>query len=107
MNHKHNHAIFTACALWALMTASAHGADAVVASPDGRTTLRIAEDGATFSVARRGETVIAASPLGLELDGAPALGALKLESRDDTVVDRSVPLVATKAASARDHYRGA
>jgi alpha-glucosidase len=31
----------------------------------------------------RGETVVAASPLGLELDGAPAFGALALESRED------------------------
>jgi alpha-glucosidase len=107
MNHKHFHAIFTACTLWALTAAAAHGADAAITSPDGRTTLRVAEDGATFSVARRGETVIAASPLGLELDGAPGLGALKLESREDVVVDRTIPLVATKAASARDHYRGA
>jgi alpha-glucosidase len=106
MNHKHFHAIFMACAL-ALTAAAAHGADAVIASPDGRTTLRIAEDGSTFSVARRGESVIAASPLGLELDGAPALGALKLESREDANVDRTIPLVATKAASARDRYRGA
>ncbi len=57
---------FAGCALsWALTAATAHGADAVIISPDGRTTLRIAEDGATFTVARRGETVIAASPLGL------------------------------------------
>jgi alpha-glucosidase len=107
MNNKRYHAIFTACTSWALATATAHGADAVIASPDGRTTLRIAEDGATFSVARRGETVIAASPLGLELDGAPALGPLKLESREDAAVDRTIRLVATKASSARDHYRGA
>jgi len=107
MNNKHYHAIFTACALWALTAATAHAADAVLASPDGRTTLRVAEDGATFSVTRRGETVIAASPLGLELDGAPGFGALKLESREDAAVDRTIPLVATKAASARDRYRGA
>ncbi|HJV62184.1 MAG TPA: glycoside hydrolase family 97 protein, partial [Albitalea sp.] len=60
-----------------------------------------------FSIARRGETVIAASPLGLDLEGAPAFGALKLESREDALVDRTIPLVATKAANARDHYRGA
>jgi alpha-glucosidase len=107
MSQKHYHAIFTACALWALTAATAHATDAVIASPDGRTTLRIAEDGATFSVTRRGETVIAASPLGLELDGAPAFGALKLKSREDEAVDRTIPLVATKAASARDRYRGA
>lgn len=106
MNQRHRHAIFAACAAWALTAATAHGADALIASPDGRTTLRVAEDGSTFSVTRRGETVIAASPLGLELDGAPALGTLKLESREDATVDRMIPLVATKASSTRDHYRG-
>ncbi|HEY9029151.1 MAG TPA: glycoside hydrolase family 97 protein, partial [Burkholderiaceae bacterium] len=86
--------------------ASAHGADVRLASPDGRTALRIGDDGATFSVTRRGETVIAASPLGLDLDGEP-LAPMKLESREDAAVDRVIPLVATKASRARDHYRGA
>ena len=109
MTHTHIPAILAICAgaCWTLAAATAHAADAVIASPDGRTTLRIAEDGSSFSVARRGETVIATSPLGLELDGAPAFGALTLASREDTAVDRTIPLVATKAASARDHYRAA
>jgi alpha-glucosidase len=109
MTKKRNHhrAVIAACALWALALSAAHAADVLVTSPDRRTALRIAEDGATFSVVRRGETVIAASPLGLELEGAPPLGALKLESRQETKVDRSIPLVATKAASARDRYRAA
>ena len=68
-HHKQYQALFVACAAWALAASPALAADAVIASPDSRTTLRIAEDGATFSVTRRGETVIAASPLGLELDG--------------------------------------
>ncbi|WP_284614972.1 glycoside hydrolase family 97 protein [Aquabacterium humicola] len=101
------HTFFTTCAWWALTLATAHAADQVILSPDGRTTLRIADDGSSFSATRRGEPVIAASPLGLELDGAPAWGTLALESREDTTVDRRVPLVATKASSARDHYRGA
>jgi len=107
MNHKQHHAIVTACAFLALATSTAHAADALITSPDGRTTLRIAEDGASFSITRRDETVIAASPMGLELDGAPAFKTLKLESREDATVDRTIPLVATKAASARDRYRGA
>lgn len=106
--NRHCHAIIAACALsGALAAATAHGADAMIVSPDSRTTLRIAEDGRTFTVMRKGETVIAASPLGLELDGAPAFGPLALDSREDTAVDRTIPLVATKAASARDRYRGA
>ena len=100
-------AIFLASASWTLLAATAHAADAAITSPDGRTALHIADDAATFSVTRRGESVIAASPLGLELEGEPALGALKLESREDAKVDRTITLVATKAASARDRYRGA
>jgi len=97
---------FMALASWAVASA-ATAADAVVASPDGLNVIRIAADASTFTIARRGETVIAASPLGLDLEAAPVLGALVLESRQDLVEDRTVPLVATKAATARDRYRGA
>jgi alpha-glucosidase len=79
----------------------------VVKSPDGRTAIRIAGDASEFSISRRGETVIAPSPLGLELDGAPDFGALALERLDEAVIDRTIALVATKAAAARDHYRAA
>jgi alpha-glucosidase len=85
----------------------AWAAAAVVSSPDGRVVIRIEDDASRFTVSRRGETVIAPSPLGLELDGAAALGELRLERRDDVSADRVIPLVATKAAEARDHYRGA
>lgn len=98
--------LLTAAAL-ALAATAAQAADATVTSPNGRVVLRIADDGASFSVSRGGEAVIAASPLGLEFDGQPALGTLSLVSREDVAVDRVIPLVATKAASARDHYRGA
>ncbi|NVM74453.1 alpha-glucosidase [Duganella sp. SG902] len=93
--------------LLALTARAAAGPDAVLTSPDGRTTIRIAADASRFSVARLGEAVIADSPLGLELDDAPQLAALALEGRADSTVDRTIPLIATKAASARDHYRGA
>jgi len=107
MNNKHDRRCWIACALWVLAVTSAHAADATITSPDGRTALRIARDGASFSVTRRGEAVMAASPLGLELGDAPALGPLELESREDLTVEHTLPLVATKAASASDHYRGA
>ena len=55
---------------------------------------------------RRGEAVLAPSPLGLDLAGEAPLGAW-CRSSGDEVQDRRIPLVATKAASARDHYRGA
>jgi alpha-glucosidase len=85
---------------------SAVGA-ATVTSPDGRIAIRIEDDGSSFSVTRGGKELIAPSPLGLELDGAANYGALALQSRKDVKVDRSISLVATKAAVARDHYRGA
>jgi alpha-glucosidase len=100
--------LFASCTLpWAFAATAAQGPDAVISSPDGRVAIRIAGDGAAFSVTRRGETVIANSPLGLDLEGAPPMGPLALEQREGLAVDRTIPLVATKAASARDHYRGA
>jgi alpha-glucosidase len=94
-------------ALWGMAASVAFAGPAVVSSPDGRIAIRIERDASRFSITRRGEPVIAASPLGLEFDGAPEFGPLALERRDDIAVDRTIPLVATKAASARDRYRGA
>ncbi|GJJ04421.1 hypothetical protein RugamoR64_49590 [Duganella rhizosphaerae] len=82
-------------------------APVVVSSPDGRIAIQIEEDASRFTIQRGGHTVIASSPLGLELDGAPAFGTLALERRDDVEVDQVIPLVATKAAAAPDRYRGA
>jgi len=96
-----------AWALGALAATSAHAVNVTIASPDGRTALLVSDDGASFAVTRHGETVIATSPLGLELEGEPGLAPLKLESRSDVAVDQTIPLVATKAGVARDHYRGA
>ncbi|MRV72608.1 glycoside hydrolase family 97 protein [Duganella sp. FT92W] len=90
-----------------LQPAFAAPAPATIASPDGNVAIRIDADGGQFTVSRGSRTVIAPSPLGLELDGAPAFGALALEKRDNVNVDRTIALVATKAATARDHYRGA
>ncbi|HWU71031.1 MAG TPA: glycoside hydrolase family 97 protein, partial [Pseudoxanthomonas sp.] len=73
----------------------------------GNAVIRVEDDASRFSVLWRGETVVAASPLGLQFDGARAFGAMTLASREDTEVDRDIPLVATKAAVAHDRYRGA
>jgi alpha-glucosidase len=78
-----------------------------VKSPNGRAAIKIARDGASYVVTRGGETVIASSPLGLEFDGQPDFGRLALEKVTTTATDRQIPLVATKASSARDHYRAA
>ncbi len=97
-----------AIATWAATAAaSAFAGQVAIVSPDGRAAIRVEDDASRFSVLWRGETVVAASPLGLELDGAPAFGALKLESREDADVDREIPLIATKVSVARDRYRGA
>jgi len=92
---------------WAVTTGTAIAGQQTVASPSGAAVIRVEDDASRFSVRWRGETVVAASPLGLELDGAPAFGTLALERREDTEVDREIPLVATKASVARDRYRGA
>jgi alpha-glucosidase len=96
-----------AVALSSMVVSAAYAAPAVVVSPDGRTAIRIERDASRFSITRHGETVIASSPLGLEFDGVAELDGLQLEKRSDAKVDRTIPLVATKAASARDRYRGA
>lgn len=94
-------------ASWGMAASVALAGPAIISSPDGRTIIRIERDASRFSISRHGEQVIAASPLGLEFDGAPGYGPLVLERRNNVVVDRVIPLVATKAAAARDHYRGA
>ena len=85
--------------------AAASSGALVVTSPDGSSSITIERDASRFSVMRRGESVIAASPLGLDLDGAPAFGPLALERRQDTRADKVIALVAAKADRARDHYR--
>ena len=93
-------------AAWMMASSSAYAVPIAISSPDGHAEIRIEDDASRFSVLWRGEIVVAASPLGLELDGAPAFGALTLERRENAEVDREIPLVATKASVARDHYRG-
>jgi len=39
----------------------------VVASPDDRVRIAVASDGGSYSVTRKGEQILAASPLGLEI----------------------------------------
>ena len=104
--HKRTLAAIAALAC-AAAAGSAIAAPQTVRSPHGQATIRIEDDASRFSVQWRGKAVVAPSPLGLELDGAPAFGAMVLESRKDVSVDNKLPLVATKASSAHDHYRGA
>jgi alpha-glucosidase len=99
-----------AAAVLATLGGAAHAAPAgqvTVTSPDGRAAIKIARDGGSYTVTRGGETVLAASPLGLEFDGQPDFDRLVLGKVTKSSTDREIPLVATKASSARDHYRAA
>jgi alpha-glucosidase len=93
--------------LSALLASSVFAKSEVVRSPDGRTVMQVESDGTRFSLSRAGETVIASSPLGLELDGQPDLTRLVLEKHEKIAIDRVLRLTASKAAISRDHYNGA
>ncbi len=84
----------------------AAAAGLVVASPDKTIEFRLSGDGTHYSVSRKGEEIVASSPLGLipaETDpyGPLAAAAVRKESRK-----RTIPLVATKANLAVDAYNG-
>ncbi|WP_343684633.1 glycoside hydrolase family 97 protein [Asticcacaulis sp.] len=83
----------------------AMAAQVVTTSPDKALQIAISEDGRTFSVTRRSEPLIIDSPLGLDLAEGADVSALKLQKVERGKMDRTLPLVATKAAEARDHYR--
>jgi alpha-glucosidase len=86
---------------------AAPGSQVTVTSPNGQAAIQIAPDGGSYVVTRGAETVIATSRLGLEFDGQPELGELELEKVTTSTTDRTIPLIATKASVARDHYRAA
>lgn len=86
---------------------AAPGSQVTVTSPNGQAAIQIAPDGGSYVVTRGAETVIATSRLGLEFDGQPQLGELELERVTTSTSDRTIPLIATKASVARDHYRAA
>jgi len=91
----------------ALLATTAFAKSERIVSPDARTAIQIESDASRFSISRHGETVIEPSALGLELYGVSDLTGLALEKRTEVSVDRTLALTASKAASARDHYRGA
>ena len=78
-----------------------------ITSPDRSVEMRIATDGTTYSITRNGETIANEAPLGIVLADAPpyrALESMKVQRRS---VNRTLPLIATKASQATDHYNGA
>jgi alpha-glucosidase len=85
----------------------AHAQETRLSSPDGSITVILAqtERGTpTYRIERRGETVIAPSPLGFRFADDSTTGAVRIAETARTSVDRTVSLVATKASQARDHY---
>lgn len=85
----------------------ATAAAVAVTSPDQSVVIRVAPDGKTYSVERKGEVIVRDAPLGLILADQPTFSDLNLVSVQKQAVDRTIPLIATKASKARDHYNGA
>lgn len=88
---------------FALMATSA----IAVVSPDSSVAIRIADDGTTYSVSRKGETIVQDAPLGVVPVDAPRYGNLKADKVRRASVNRALPLTASKASRAVDHYNGA
>lgn len=79
----------------------------IVASPDKKAEIRIAADGASYSVYRKGEPIVADSPLGLVLADAPDFSDLEVVEVRRQSRRSDIPLTATKARTARDWHNGA
>jgi len=78
----------------------------IVASPDKEAEIRIAADGASYSVYRKGEPIVSASPMGLELSNAADFSDLEMVDVKKQSQRRDIPLTATKSKAARDWYNG-
>jgi len=79
----------------------------VVVSPDRKAEIRIAADGTSYSIFRKGEPIVSASPMGLELSNAPDFRELEVIGVKKQSQRRDIPLTATKSRTARDWYNGA
>lgn len=79
----------------------------MLASPDRATRIEVSSDGSSLSLSRKGEAILAPSPLGLELSDGPDLGKLELLGVKRGTRRRTIPLTATKARNALDHYNWA
>jgi alpha-glucosidase len=78
----------------------------VVTSPDRNAEITIAADGATYSISRKGEPIVSASPIGPELADAPDFQNLEVVAIKRQSQRRDIALTATKARTARDWYNG-
>jgi alpha-glucosidase len=90
-----------------MLTLLAAASSIVLPSPDRATRIEIASDGSNLSLSRKGEQILAPSPLGLELSGAPEFGKLELLGVKRGTHRSTIRLTATKARSALDYYNWA
>jgi alpha-glucosidase len=95
------------CILLAVSALPAEAAEQVVASPDGRTEIRISDESgqANFALKFKGETLLAPSPLGLVLDKGGSLSrGLKIVGTSTRTVDQTYDLVVGKTRSVRERF---
>jgi alpha-glucosidase len=90
-----------------MLTLLATASSIALPSPDRTTRIEFAPDGSSLSVSRKGEQILAPSPLGLELSDSPEFGTLKLLGVKRGTDRSTIPLTATKARSALDYYNWA
>jgi alpha-glucosidase len=78
----------------------------VLASPDGSLSIAVTTgaDGLRYAVERKGEAIIAPSHLGLDMTTPAPWGPLVFVGSGHGTIDQTIPLIATKASTARDHY---
>lgn len=82
-------------------------APVAVASPDSSIVISVAPNGQSYSVTRKGETIVKDAPLGLDMANEPDFSKLELVDVKTQTVNRTIPLTATKASQAKDHYNAA
>ena len=76
----------------------------IIASPDKSVEFKLSEDGAHYSVYRKGEEIVASSPLGLVLSQAAPYAPMSTLKVHKDKHRQVIKLVATKADSATDAY---
>lgn len=100
-------ALIASAVISVTMVGSAMAAEHVLASPDKRLTITLSDtDGqARYAIAREGQPLLTASPLGLTLDKGGSLSSkLTIAGVRQTSVDQTYDLVVGKTRTVRDHY---
>ena len=98
--------MIAALGLLACGSSAAAQAIAPLTSPDGSiaVTVTVDTEGLRYAVSRKGEAIIAPSHLGLDMAVPAPWGPLAYDGNVRGGIDQTLPLTATKAAQARDHF---